>query len=405
MRSLAALVLVALCASSTRAQAPAALPPAGAITIGLSDSVQSTILKEKRKLLVWTPPSYRDTTYPPRAYPVLYLLDGDAHFHSVTGLIQFLSTGINGTFVVPEMIVVAIPNTNRMRDMSPTNVKAGPDGRAMPGLEVTGGMGNFLSFIKNELIPHVDSAYRTSGYRIFVGHSLGGITVVNALYTMPETFSAYLAIDPSLWWDSNLLLKQARAQASQPGHWAGKALYLAQANTLNPADTSVNQHFNAIAQFDAVIKAYNRAGLRYGFRYYPEDSHGSVPLMAEYDGLRFLFKGYALDLAQAMDRPAFIPEHYAAVSSALGTPFEAPEQMIDMLGAAVAQGDRAKAFQFFKLNAELHTESAHAHLSLGMAYLAQGDTAKAIAELERALAIAPGRTVVRTMLAGLRKKG
>jgi uncharacterized protein len=80
-----------------------------AISIGRVDSIQSAHLKEQRPYLVYTPPSYRDTTTAPQRYPVLYLLDGDAHFHSVTGLIQILGTGVNGTFVVPEMIVVAIP--------------------------------------------------------------------------------------------------------------------------------------------------------------------------------------------------------------------------------------------------------------------------------------------------------
>ena len=51
---------------------------------------------QERPYHVYTPPSYSDTTYTPRRYPVLYLLDGDAHFHSVTGLIQILGTGVNG---------------------------------------------------------------------------------------------------------------------------------------------------------------------------------------------------------------------------------------------------------------------------------------------------------------------
>ena len=219
MRPLAAALALALLASPTHAQVPAT----GTVTIGTVDSLRSTILGEQRKVLIYTPPSYKDTTFTPRRYPVLYLLDGDAHFHSVTGLIQILATGVNGTFVIPEMIVVAIPNTNRMRDLSPTKVSSGPDGKPMPGLDATGGMGKFLAFIQRELTPHVDSAYRTSGYRALVGHSLGGITVVNALYTMPEAFNAYLAIDPSLWWDSNLLLKQARAKVSAPNAYTGRA--------------------------------------------------------------------------------------------------------------------------------------------------------------------------------------
>ena len=90
--------------------------PSKSVTIGTKDTIWSPTLKETRPYLVYTPPSYTDTTYTPKRYPVLYLLDGDAHFHSVTGLIQILGTGVNATFVVPEMIVVAIPNTDRTRD-------------------------------------------------------------------------------------------------------------------------------------------------------------------------------------------------------------------------------------------------------------------------------------------------
>src|SRR5688500_14634832 len=233
-----------------------------AVTIGTTDSVFSATLKENRRYLVYTPPSYNDTTYLPRRYPVLYLLDGDAHFHSVTGLIQILSTGVNGTFVLPEMIVVAIPNTNRSRDMTPTKVDRDIQGRPSPALASTGGMANFLTFIRNELIPRVEQTYRTMPYRVFVGHSLGGITAINALYTMPETFNAYVAIDPSLWWDSRVLLKQARDRFSKPG-LAGRTLFVGQANIITPSDTTLNMHFNSTMQFNSVLETFKGSGIRY----------------------------------------------------------------------------------------------------------------------------------------------
>ena len=62
--------------------------PDGKISIGKVDSIWSGTLKEKRYYLVYTPPSYTDNIYLPKKYPVLYLLDGDAHFHSVTGLLH-----------------------------------------------------------------------------------------------------------------------------------------------------------------------------------------------------------------------------------------------------------------------------------------------------------------------------
>ena len=199
------------------AQAPATAPRT--ITIGTIDSVWSPTLKEYRRYQIYTPPGYAQSIYQPRAYPVLYLLDGDAHFHSVTGLLQILSTGVNATYVLPEMIVVAIPNTDRTRDLTPTRPTLDPTGKPLPP-STAGGMGNFLQFMKTELIPHIDSTFRTEPYRVFVGHSLGGIATMKPLYTMPETFNAYVAIDPSLWWDGQLLLKKAAdhfSRSSAPG--------------------------------------------------------------------------------------------------------------------------------------------------------------------------------------------
>lgn len=385
----------AVAAPLASASAQGAPPPAagsnGAITIGAADSLQSRTLQEKRRYLVYLPPSYRDTTYTPRRYPVLYLLDGDAHFHSVTGLIQILGTGVNGTFVVPEMIVVAIPNTDRTRDMTPTHVETGFDGKPSPFMRTSGGMDRFLAFIKDELIPRVDSTYRTAPYRVLVGHSLGGITAIHALYTIPGTFGAYVAIDPSLWWDNTLLLRQARARVERPGAFANRTLFVAQANTINPADSVLNPHFNAISQFDGVLRAYNQSGLRYGFRYYPDDSHGSVPLIAEYDALRFIFSGYDLNLMRVLERPTLLRDHFARISRELGYDHPPPEGMVEMLAQVAMQQDRSKSLAFRALNTELYPSSARAHESLAGAYLAQGDTTRAIASIRTTLSLAPNR--------------
>lgn len=393
---LAGIALVAAHSAHPGAVAAQGAPPGaaatgGGITIGTTDSLQSRTLQEKRRFLVYLPPSYRDTTYTPRRYPVLYLLDGDAHFHSVTGLIQILGTGVNGTYVLPEMIVVAITNTDRMRDMTPTRVETGFDGKPSPAFRTSGGMDRFLSFIKDELIPRIDSQYRTAPYRVLVGHSLGGITAIHALYTIPQTFGAYVAIDPSLWWDKTLLLKQARAKVERPGAFTNRALFVAQANTINPADTTLNTHFNAISQFDGVVRAYNQSGLRYDFRYYPQDSHGSVPLIAEYDALRFIFSGYDLNLLRVMERPTLLREHFARLSRELGYDHPPPESMVELMAIVAMQQDQAKSLAFRALNAELYPSSARAHEALAGAYLAQGDTARAVASIRTTLSLAPNR--------------
>lgn len=350
-------LLALLVPSLGAAQSP--LPKDGSIAIGRVDSVKSVVLNETRRFLVSVPASYRDSSYLPRRYPVLYLLDGDAHFHSVTGLLQIMSAGINATYVMPEMIVVAIPNTDRSRDLTPTKVERGFDGKPAPWLKNTGGNPAFFRFLQTELIPKVEAEYRTAPYRVLVGHSFGGITAINALYSIPETFNAYVAIDPSLWYDDLVLLKRAKAAVGKPG-LEGRALFVAQANTINPDDTTANVHHSAIQQFNGVLGAYNKSGLRYGYKYYPDDDHGSVPLIAEYDALRFIFDGYRVPLARAMAEPGFLVDHFAGVSRMLGYQVTPPEAMVELIAQVTLSQDSTKAAAFYRMNAANYPNSPKA---------------------------------------------
>jgi predicted alpha/beta superfamily hydrolase len=368
-----------------------------AVDIGVVDSVWSSTLDEHRPYLVYTPPSYSDTTTSPQRYPVLYLLDGNAHFHSVSGLVQILATGVNGTFAIPEMIVVAIPNTDRTRDLTPTRPATGFDGEPTPDDATSGGNPEFFTFLEDELLPHIESEFRTMPYRVFVGHSLGGITAINDLYTIPQTFDAYVAIDPSLWWDHQTLLRQAKDYFLS-ARLDGKALYVAQANTIQPDDTTANRHFSAISQFDAVMRAYDRSGIRYAFRYYDDDDHGSVPLISEYDALRFIFDGYKVPLQRVLAEPALLTEHFQDVSRQLGAAFQPTESMTRLLARVALGQDTTAAIAFGEIRAALYPESYRAYEFLGDVWAARADVERALGYYEQALARKPDNAALREKL-------
>ena len=105
------------------------------IVLGHTVNINSQILGEERPVIVYLPEGYHQSK---NKYPVLYLLDGGAHFHHATGIIQFLSR--NGR--MPQAIVVAIPNTDRTRDFTSSKVKK---------MQTSGGADNFLNFMQNEL--------------------------------------------------------------------------------------------------------------------------------------------------------------------------------------------------------------------------------------------------------------
>jgi predicted alpha/beta superfamily hydrolase len=180
------------------------------IVIGSKDTIYSKILNEQRKIWIYVPSSPSDTVFFKQSYryPVIYLLDGDLHFSSVVGMIQQLSS-VNGNTICPEMIVVGIPNTDRTRDLTPTHIDSYLE-LDSTFCKNSGGGRKFISFIEKELMPHIDSLYPTAPYRIFIGHSFGGLTVMNTLIHHTNLFNAYIAIEPSMWWDNQKLLNEAK---------------------------------------------------------------------------------------------------------------------------------------------------------------------------------------------------
>src|SRR5437764_592501 len=143
------------------------------IVIGKIDSVYSKILNEQRKVWIYTPGMTSDDHDPTRRYPVLYLLDGDAHFTSVVGVVQQLSQA-NGNTVFPEMIIVGIPNTDRTRDLTPTHIISDPPMMDSTFSKTYVGGENFVAFMEKELMTHIDSLYPTAHYRILIGHPFDG---------------------------------------------------------------------------------------------------------------------------------------------------------------------------------------------------------------------------------------
>lgn len=357
------------------------------LKIGQKISIHSEILNETRDVWIYLPPNYADKYFQAQQFPVLYVLDGDLNFHSLSGLIQILGSGINQTFAIPEMIIVAIPNTNRVRDLNPTHSTKGVDGKDYDFYEPSGGTDNFLKFISSELAPKIESTFRTFPYRILIGHSFGGLAVLHALCTMPQAFNAYVAIDPSLWWDNQLLLKQRRDYFST-ADLKGRSLYLAQANSLRSWDSS-NPHFEAIKEFATILETRNKSGLRWKYKFYPDDDHSSVALISEYDALRFIFEKYRADYS-TISTADQVKSQYQQLSQALGVTFLPPERIVQFLGSIyLSLGKYDVAQGLFQMNLDNYPNSSSAFANMGQYWKSRGDKKKALEYYEKSVKIFP----------------
>jgi len=165
--------------------------------------IHSNVLKEDRVIWVRTPPGYQQSK---AVYPVVYQTDAPGHVNEIGSTIDFL---VNNNRM-PPLIVVGIANTDRNRDLTPTHADIkNPDG-TVTAFPTSGGADRFLDFIQTELIPEIEKRYRTAPYRIFAGHSFGGLLAIHALITRPDLFNAYIAVSPSLQWDDGHTLRRAQ---------------------------------------------------------------------------------------------------------------------------------------------------------------------------------------------------
>lgn len=356
------------------------------ITIGKIETLNSKFLNEKRTVWIYVPnmTSNLNNANSVKRYPVLYLLDGEAHFYSTVGMIQQLSQA-NGNGVLPEMIVVGIENTNRMRDMIPSIDKNKPN--------------PFLEFITKELITYIDSNYNTTSYKTIVGHSLGGLTVMDLLANNPNSFNAYIAIDPSVWLNDEYFLNNL-ISLFKTQKMDGKRLYLATANSIpegmskSKLEKSVSddtQHIRSLFKLGKFLNS-NTNGLLSQQKFYQNEKHNTLPLISEYDGLRFIFDYFQLDANEndfidSSDLIAVkLKKHYANVSEKMGYKNSAPEELINYLAyEALGKQHYNKAKALFELNIDWYPTSSNVYDSYGDYFLEKKDTLMAIKNFEKAL--------------------
>ncbi len=343
------------------------------LSLGEKRELHSNVLGEQREIIVGVPAGYEGGD---ETHPVVYLLDGPSHFHHTTGAARFLAR--NGR--MPDVIVVAIPNTDRTRDLSPP-----VHSDAVPARSSAGGADNFLEFISGELKPFIDENYRTRPYAILIGHSLGGLFANHALVHRPDVFNAYISISPSLWWDEQRLVAQADSAFDHIGDLVGD-FYMTMGN-------EGGAMLGGALKFAGILEAKAPEDFRWEFKLMEEESHGSVPHRSTYYGLEKIFEGwnlhdpvglYVAGGLEAIDR------HFARASARFGYERTPSTGILGPIGdKALEDGHPADAELVFSRLLERDPTLAPAHNGLAEAHALMGNRDLAIEYYQHALRIDP----------------
>jgi hypothetical protein len=285
---------------------------------------------------------------------------------------------------MPPLIVVAIANTDRVRDLTPTHADIKHSDGTVETFPTSGGADKFLDFIEAELVPEIEKRYATHPYRVFAGHSLGGLFAIHALINRPALFNACIATSPSLWWDNFRTLHQAQEFFAKQKEFK-KALFFALGNE----GGDMTEGFE---QLQKTLSAHQPAGFIVKSARYNEEIHTSTELLGHYDGLRTIFTGWRMPCDPKTDLRigglGGVEQHYRALSDRFEFEVSAEREINSLAYSLLADKKLDEALAAFRRNVERYPQSANVYDSLADGLDAAGKPDLARQNVEKAVEVA-----------------
>lgn len=340
---------------------------ASPVTVGHAYVLHSKVLDADRGYRVALPEGYAWS--PDTRYPVLYVLDAQEQFAHTATTVAFMA--YSGQ--IPPTIVVGLDSGNRVHDYTQTDWPEAWVGG--------GGAAQFQAFLNKELIPAIESRWRTNGFRTLMGHSASGQFALHELATTPGEFRAYFILSPSLDWDHGLPQRELAAAFAKMKSLPA-FVYFAYSNDFDEA-------LAADLTLAETLQAHAPQGLRREIRSMPTESHVGMALRATIDALSELYPHYRYN-PDHMDRGIdTIQAHYLALSKIVGWSLPVPEDTINNLGyRALSENNVEQAMVLFRRNVSEHPLSANAYDSLADGYAAAKHWNKAAEASDHAAALA-----------------
>ena len=274
--ALAALASAAPC-SAAAGQAPAAaradsIPP---VTLPGTElrHLKSAATGRDYDLQVSVPADY--AAHPDARYPVLYVLDGQWDFK----LLLSIQGGLLYDKWNPPIIIVGItysganPDYNALRAMDLTPVPSA----AQPG---SGAAPKFLSFLRHQVIPFVESAYRADpARRYLMGASFGGLFTLYAMFQDPALFAGYVAGSPAVGYGGRAAFGMETAYAAAHRDLPAR-LFIAVGD--------VEELAGPVQEFWGVLRGRHYAGLTLETRVIAGERHSGNKPEGFNRGLRYI---------------------------------------------------------------------------------------------------------------------
>lgn len=224
------------------------------VTLGSRYEMNSDVLKEKRQLLIYTPPK----SQLPQKYPLIVVFDGESLFETMVSTVKYMNYN-SEIPQMPEAIVVGVVNTKRMRDMPIPH-----------GYGQKQGEEDFRRFVTFELVPELKKQFPATDLTILAGHSQGALFATYLSLSSPLLFPWVISLDGPFDIHKNTAelekayLKLLKEDRGTMRYFSGEALYgwQRQWTEQGPAKQQMK---------------------------WKDETHESMPLKGIYEGLKVLF--------------------------------------------------------------------------------------------------------------------
>lgn len=342
------------------------------VAIGVFRRLHSDVLDEDRSLLVCLPRDYEESSM---SYPVLFVLYGDqirGYFAEAVHVVDRLSQ--EGS--IPKVIVVGVANVERYRDLSPV----GRQGRSS-------GIEPFSHFVVEELIPYVESEYRTKDYRVLMGPQAGAAFGLYTLAARQGLFDAFIIENPFRSAPVHDVLMTMMTQLMDEGLTSSTFLQIACPDREGRVDKAGEVEY--VRRFEKMVVDERPRNLTL-VTHYIDDNEDFIPPLLLKDGLRELFCEYRFPDGREVRGLADITAHYVNLSERLGFEVGIPERTLASKADELSErGEGDAAMEILDYLIGVYPSSVDGYWRLANLHRERGDRERAIECYRKCLEIIP----------------
>ncbi len=323
---------------------------------------QSAKMGEERQIKIQLPRGYNSEE--DKNYPVFIVLDGDYLFEAVAGNVDYYSYWED----MPEAIVVGINQIDKRYDDCMYSEQN--------SLPVETGA-RFFEFIGMELLPYIESTYRTANFRVAVGHGETANFINYYLLKSKPVFQGYIVVSPEL--------------APQMIEYVPESLSKMESKLFYYLANTVFDNKSIKTMTDALktdIEALENDKLSFAYNNFKNASHYSVPAHAIPNALEMMFKvfqpiskkEYKEEILELEISPVvYLEEKYQAINDLFGLE---KTILINDFKAIAAAIEKNQLFEYYedlgKLARKHYPKTLLGNYYIGRFYEETGEPKKAM---------------------------